>query len=140
MNASAPPPKTSGIRLTPQRLVILQILSETEGHISPAEIYRLAKERMPGITEATIYRTLEFLSSQGLVLATLGPNGHLIYEDATHDHHHLVCRRCGSTVEIEPKCLAALYQQFEADTGFQVDASHLTFFGICPACRQAYSN
>jgi Fe2+ or Zn2+ uptake regulation protein len=57
--------KAQGFRLTPQRLAILRILEEAGGHVSPAAVYQQASRQMPGITEATVYRTLEFLSQQG---------------------------------------------------------------------------
>ena len=47
------------------------------------------------MTEATVYRTLEFLAENGVVLSALNGNGHLVYEIAGHDHHHLICRSCG---------------------------------------------
>jgi Fe2+ or Zn2+ uptake regulation protein len=126
--------KAQGFRLTPQRLAILRILEEAGGHVSPADVYQQASRQMPGITEATVYRTLEFLSQQGLALVANTQSGHLVYEEASRDHHHLVCRKCGRAVEIDHDRLKALYRQFQEDTGFRVDSSHLVFFGECPDC------
>ena len=91
---------------------------------------------MPGLTEATVYRTLSFLTEQGLALAAHVGNGQLIYEIAEHDHHHLICRSCGSTQEIDHTALKALYEEFQARTGYQIDSIHVTFFGLCPDCQQ----
>lgn len=123
-----------GYRLTPQRLAILQILDETGGHLAPIEIYERAASRMPGLTEATVYRTLDFLVHNGLALVAHIGDGRLVYETAAHNHHHLICRDCGSSVAIEHELLEALYAQFRERTGFQIDTGHVTFFGHCPDC------
>jgi Fe2+ or Zn2+ uptake regulation protein len=121
--------------MTPQRLVILRILQDADRHLSPLEIYQQARLAMPGITEATVYRTLNFLTEQGLVLAAHVGYGQLVYEIAGRDHHHLICRQCGSTQEIDHSLLRSLYEQFQQATGYQIDSIHVTFFGLCPACR-----
>jgi Fe2+ or Zn2+ uptake regulation protein len=125
-----------GYRMTPQRLVILRILHEAGGHLTPLEVYQRAQREMPGLTEATIYRTLIFLSQQGLLLAAHVGSGQLVYETAGHAHHHLICRKCGETQEIDHTLLEALYQQFRASTGYRIDGMHVTFFGLCPGCQE----
>jgi Fur family transcriptional regulator, ferric uptake regulator len=126
--------RSGGFRLTPQRLTIIEVLREAGGHLSAQETYRHARERLPGLTEATVYRTLDFLTAQGVALMTHCGDGHLVYEIADQDHHHLVCRTCGQMAEIEHSLLQDLYDQFMRETGFLVETSHLTFFGQCPKC------
>ncbi len=127
--------RAQGYRMTPQRLAILRILQEANRHLSPLQIYQRAQLAMPGITEATVYRTLNFLTKQGLVLAAHVGYGQLVYEIAGHDHHHLICRACGNTQEIDHALLQSLYQQFQFSTGYRIDSIHVTFFGLCPACQ-----
>jgi Fur family transcriptional regulator, ferric uptake regulator len=127
--------RAQGFRLTPQRLVILKILSDCGGHLTPLEIYQRACTALPGMTEATVYRSLNFLSQHGLALAAHIGNGQLVYEVAEHDHHHLICRACGETREIEHQALEALYEEFQRSTGFRIDTVHSTFFGLCPDCQ-----
>jgi Fur family transcriptional regulator, ferric uptake regulator len=129
--------REKGHRLTPQRLVILQILEENDGHLAPAEIIARASQRMPGLTEATVYRTLDFLARNGLALVAHIGDGRLVYESAAHNHHHLICRACGHAVEIEADLLDSLYSQFQERTGYRIDCCHVTFFGLCPACAGA---
>ncbi len=126
--------RAQGHRLTPQRLAILQILEDAGGHLTPIEIYERAAQRLPGLTEATVYRTLDFLAHNGLALVAHVGEGRLVYESAEHNHHHLICRACGHTVEIEHDLLKELYAQFAERTGYQIDCSHMTFFGLCPGC------
>ena len=132
--------RKQGYRLTPQRLLILQILEDQGGHLSPTEIFEKATQRMPGMTEATVYRALEFLAHKGLAMVAHVGNGRLVYETTAHNHHHLICRTCGRSIEIEHDLLAAVYEQFHERTGFQIDCSHVTFFGLCPGCAQHIDN
>lgn len=125
-----------GYRMTPQRLAILRILDESACHLTPVEIYQQAQEQLPGITEATVYRTLSFLAEQGLLLAAHVGSGQMVYEIAERAHHHLICRECRETQEIGHDQLEALYEQFLADTGYQIDSMHVTFFGLCPNCQK----
>jgi Fur family transcriptional regulator, ferric uptake regulator len=125
-----------GYRLTPQRLAILQLLEESSGHLAPTEIYEQAVRRMPGLTEATVYRTLDFLARHGLALVAHVGEGRLVYESARHNHHHLICRDCGEIVEIEHDLLEALAAKFRERTGFTIDVCHVTFFGHCPGCAE----
>lgn len=126
--------RLQGYRLTPQRLAILNIMELDGGHLSPTEIFQRAAQRMPGITETTVYRTLDFLAQNGLALVAHIGEGKFVYESAARKHHHLICRNCGHTVEIGPELLEILYKQFHEETGFQIDCYHMTFFGLCPGC------
>jgi Fe2+ or Zn2+ uptake regulation protein len=127
--------RSRGFRLTPQRIAILNILEHADCHLSAIQIYECARQSHPGITEATIYRTLSFLVEQGLALAAHLGGGQLVYENALRQHHHLICRSCSCSCEIDHELLDELYHQFQEKTGYQVDATHLTFFGLCPACQ-----
>jgi Fur family transcriptional regulator, ferric uptake regulator len=126
--------RKKGYRLTPQRLAILRVLEEDGGHLSPCEIFEHASRLLPGLTEATVYRTLDFLAQHGLALVAHVGDGRLVYESADHEHHHLICRTCGHTVEIEHDLLETLYQKFFERTGYHIDCCHVTFFGHCPQC------
>ena len=129
-----------GFRVTPQRLVILQILIDEGDHLSPIEIYQRAAQIMPGMTEATVYRTLNFLAKQGIIMSAHIGNGQLVYEISDHKHHHLICRSCHKTIDIDHEMLEDLYQKLENQTGFKLDIVHLTFFGLCPECQKKFNS
>ena len=128
-----------GFRSTPQRLAILHVLDETRGHISTLEVVEKVKERLPGINESTVYRTLDLLVHEGLVLETHLGSGQIAYEVAHSNHHHLLCRECGSEEVIPGKELSELYAHFERHTGYKIDSVHMTFFGLCPDCQKKAS-
>jgi len=125
-----------GFRMTPQRLAILHVLHHEGIHLSPVEVYKKAIKELPGLTEPTVYRTLEFLADIGLVRPSYATSGHLTYEIAGNDHHHIVCRSCGAEIEVEHTLLESLYRLLETTSGFRSINSHVTFFGICPNCQQ----
>lgn len=121
--------------MTPQRMAILHILHQTDGHISPTEVYQRASREIPGLTEATVYRTLEFLAQNGLARSAHMGAGHFVYERTKHDHHHLICRRCNAEMQIDHASLEQVYAELEASSGFRLIDSHITFFGLCPDCQ-----
>ncbi len=126
--------KARGFRMTPQRHAILHVLKSAGGHLSPAQVFERAHESAPGMTETTVYRTLEFLAENDIVQSrTTG--SHLVYEIAESGHYHLVCRQCGQEVEIRNDQLQPLYGSLETSTGFRAIGSNVTFFGLCPDCQ-----
>jgi Fur family peroxide stress response transcriptional regulator len=129
--------RSNGFRLTPQRMAILQVLHHSGGHLTPAEVFEQARQNMPGLTETTVYRTLEFLVENGFALAahTGNGSGKLVYEIAGRDHHHVICRGCGVEMEVPHTQLSELYTQIEQFTGYRLTTSHITFIGLCPHCQ-----
>lgn len=125
-----------GFRLTPQRLCVLEILHAAPQHLTPQQVYEQAQTILPGLTEPTIYRTLEFLTQQGLAQVSLSAAGKLSYELTRQAHHHLVCRACGAQSEISHQALEEVYRSLEASSGFQLNTGHLTFLGLCSDCQK----
>lgn len=128
--------RRQGFRLTPQRLAVFQILQQTDGHLTPVDVVARARQAMPGLTEATVYRSLAFLAENGLALATHVGGGQLVYESAERAHHHLICRGCGAEAEIDHQELHELYARLHDLTGFEIDSLHMTFFGRCAHCQK----
>lgn len=124
--------RSRGFRMTPQRFAILEALHDG-GHLSPAQIYE--RVHQTGMTEATVYRTLEFLAENGVLLVANRGNGHLAYELSGESHHHLICRACGAEVEVVPALLAPAITRIESETGYHLNVGHLTLFGLCPSCQ-----
>lgn len=125
-----------GFRMTPQRMAILHALHQDGSHLSPTEVFARVSETLPGLTETTVYRTLEFLAKNGLARPAHVGNGKLVYEIAQADHHHLICRKCSGELQIDHAPLAMVYSELEAKSGFRSIDSHVTFFGICPECQE----
>ncbi|MFH1185207.1 MAG: Fur family transcriptional regulator [Chloroflexota bacterium] len=131
----APQLRSLGFRVTSQRMAILHVLLQSGSHLSPAQIFQRARRRTPGLAPPTVYRTLEFLAQTGVVQAALDAQKHVVYQIARREHHHLLCSSCGSGVEVEHNLVHDLYRQLETRSGYRFTASHLTLFGLCPACQ-----
>ena len=124
-----------GFRMTPQRMAILHTLRHAGGHLSATDVFERTRRDQPGLTETTVYRTLEFLAENGFALAAHVGNGKLVYELTEENHHHLICKNCGTTVAVDHAHLAKLYNQLGSSTGYKLDSSHVTLFGLCPECQ-----
>lgn len=130
----APQLRARGYRMTPQRMAILHVLHHAGTHLSPAEILKQARRELPGLTEPTVYRTLDFLTENGLVHPSHSGKGHSTYQITGEEHHHIICRVCGSEIEVEHQLLESLFRKLESTSGYARIDSHITFFGVCPAC------
>jgi Fur family ferric uptake transcriptional regulator len=92
---------THGYRLTPQRQVILEVVRQAGKHVTPEQVYETVRSQNPAINRATIYRTLDFLCEQRLIVA-MRWGSQTYYEIARQTpHHHLICRSCGGIEEID---------------------------------------
>lgn len=125
----------NGMRPTRQRAAVAAVLEETEGFRSAQELHGLLRERGEGVGLATVYRTLQALADAGEVDVLRTADGESVYRrcSAGH-HHHLVCRSCGRTVEVEGPAVERWAQRVAAEHGF-VEVSHtLEVFGTCSSC------
>jgi Fur family ferric uptake transcriptional regulator len=127
-----------GLRVTPQRVLVLEALDSASGHLSADEIMRWVAERSPAINLATIYRTLDTLTAAGLVTQTDLGGGSAAYELAgAVQHHHLVCERCGTVTKLDDDLFAPLRERLLREQRFLVSTTHLALFGLCHACWEA---
>lgn len=127
-----------GLRWTPQRRAILEVLGSASGHVTAAELLERCRAVDPEVTPSTVYRTLDTLEDLGLVVHSHGPDGREEYHVVPEEEHgHLLCETCGGTWELAPKELAALVDTLQQTRGFQASVSHLTLSGTCSSCSDA---
>ncbi len=131
--------KEKGFKLTPQRRSVLSTILESEGkHLSVEEIYDLVKQNCPEIGLATVYRTMQVLDELKLVYKHNFDDGRIRYEitpNEDHQHHHLVCKKCGSVIEVEEDLLEQLETEVERKYNFSVTDHNVKFFGYCSKCK-----
>ena len=126
-----------GYRLTPQRLMILEAIENSDDHISAEEMYSQVIARYPNVNISTVYRTLDLLKQLALVTETDLGGGRFRYHPANKGrHHHLVCRQCGAVIDLDELLLAPLEQALLREHGFAADLRHLAISGLCSGCRQ----
>jgi Fur family transcriptional regulator, ferric uptake regulator len=130
--------RARGLRWTPQRRVLVEVLSRTDGHVTGSELVERCREVDATTIPSTVYRTLDVLEELGVLSHSHGADGREEFHVLpASEHGHLYCRRCGGQWELsgeEPPVAAAL-TAFELDRGFEIDVSHLTLVGRCAACR-----
>ena len=127
--------RSRGLRWTPRRRVVLEVLAEASGHVTGAEIVERCRRRDPATVPSTVYRTLDVLEELGLVRHGHGADGREEYHVRPSDEHgHLHCDGCGGRWDLERSEVAELVGQVERDRGFSVDLSHVTLVGRCSAC------
>lgn len=128
--------REKGYKLTPQRIMVLDTLHETEEHITAPEIYARVRAKYPGINKSTVYRTLELLKEMGLVAETeLGGESLYYHHTEKGHHHHLVCQRCGEVIDLDETLLSPLKNALRQKYNFEADLKHLAIFGHCLRCK-----
>ena len=126
---------TVGIRTTKQRTAVAEALTELDDFRSTQEIHEYLRERGDSVGLATVYRTLQTLSSTGDVDVILREDGESVYRLCSDaHHHHLVCRKCGFTVEVEGPAVERWAESVSATHGFTEVSHTLEIFGLCPNC------
>jgi Fur family ferric uptake transcriptional regulator len=127
-----------GFRVTPQRQLILDAICEGSGHTTFDEIFARVQAKSDAVNRATVYRTINFLCEQRLVVAADVGEGHTVYEIAGDTpHHHLVCLRCRQVQQISHETVKDFYAKIEREQHFHVETDHLALFGLCETCFAA---
>jgi Fur family ferric uptake transcriptional regulator len=127
--------KEKGLKLTPQRRLIADIIHDTEAHLTAEEIIAYVQARMPGVNKSTVYRTLELLEEAGCVYKSELDKQFVYHHDEEGHHHHLICSRCGKTIECDESLFASVEKSLVERYGFSVDFKHLVMSGLCEECK-----
>jgi len=126
-----------GYRLTPQRMMILAAIENSNDHISAEEIYTQVAAKYPHVNISTVYRTMELLKELDLVTETNFGEGRVRYHPADKGHHHhLVCQECGAIIDLDESVLSSLKSVLLQEYKFSADLRHLAIFGRCVNCRK----
>jgi Fur family ferric uptake transcriptional regulator len=125
------------VRSTRQRAAIIALLDDVDGFRSAQDLHDELRRRGENIGLTTVYRTLQNLASAEQVDTVRIDTGESVYRRcaAPEHHHHLVCRDCGSAVEVSGREVEAWAAEVAAGHGFS-DVSHtIELFGTCNDCR-----
>ena len=137
MSAQRPAP-LPGLRSTRQRTAVTKLLDDTDDFRSAQEIHEQLRRSGEGIGLTTVYRTLQTLADAGEIDMLRTASGEAVYRRCSpHHHHHLVCRHCGRTIEVEGPTVELWAERVAAEHGF-TDISHtVEIFGSCTTCATA---
>jgi len=126
----------SGHRITPQRLCILEALTQTSAHPSAEEIFADVHRVCPTTSLATIYKTLQTLKDMDEIIELEFSDGSNRYDGLRpKSHPHMICTRCGKIEDVEIEGLSNLEERAASKSGFRVDHYRIDFYGICGDCK-----
>ena len=128
--------RDKGHRLTPQRMLVLSIVADADGHMGVDEVFRRSKEAYPYMDIATVYRTLHLFKDLGVVTeVAIGDRLHYELTDPSGKHHHMVCRVCNGAFNLSPYYLEEFRTTLVREFDFEPDLEHFAITGICSKCR-----
>jgi Fur family ferric uptake transcriptional regulator len=117
--------------------MIFEAIENSDDHISAEEMYSQVVAKYPNVNISTVYRTLELLKKLDLVTETDLGGGRFRYHPANKGHHHhLICRRCGATIDLDESLLVPLEKALLRKHDFVAEIRHLAITGLCSRCRQ----
>lgn len=127
----------TGVRVTNQRALIMEIIRQRKGHLDADEVYRQAREKQPHLSLSTVYRTLQKLKELGLVKEVHFDETHHHYEvKPPTGHHHLVCLDCGQVIEFQYPLSRYVKRNVAKAKDFEIVDTELRMAGYCAKCRQ----
>jgi len=122
---------------TAQRALLLELIREAEGHVDADELYRQARQRQPGLSLSTVYRSLRLFKQLGLVEQHQLDGARRHYEARPEtSHHHLICLGCGRIREFQCPSTERLKARIGKEEGFEVTEADVRLAGYCPECRE----
>lgn len=127
--------KQAGHKLTPARLAVIEVLESYNDHFNHAEILEAGRKIYPQLSRATVYRTMDLLVSLQLVRPLYLNDPTQRFISASGGHHHLVCCKCGNTVEFDHCTADQLSRELSEKYNFQIHNHLLEFQGLCETCH-----
>lgn len=131
--------RQNGLKITPQRRIIFELLIDDDSHPTAEELYQRVLSVMPEVSRTTVYNSLHELIALGELqpIEDLNDSG-IRYDINTANHHHLFCMGCHSLIDIE-RDFNGLELLPEETSGYQIMRRQVTFYGYCPGCQTSYS-
>ncbi len=124
-----------GLKLTRQRLTVVDVIAGDKSHPSAASIFAKARKSVPHISLSTVYNILDVMKRAGLIKELEFDDRDSRYEGDISNHLNLVCTACGSIMDFKAPSLPVPSENVEKSTGFRVDSMRLEYYGYCRACR-----
>lgn len=121
---------------TKQRQTVLQVIRESDEHLTANEVFDDARILLPGISFATVYNSLRYLKQEGLIGEVRFGNDSTRYDRKLTRHDHALCNKCGKLVDIELSIPVGLIETAAALSKFEPESIELTLRGLCPKCRE----
>ncbi|TKI04399.1 zinc uptake transcriptional repressor Zur [Martelella alba] len=130
------------VRLTPQRLEVLRLMTQQEGAISAYDLLDLLRASEPQAKPPTIYRALDFLMEQGFIHRVESTNSFVLchhFEEPSHTSAFFICDECGQVIERSTEGIEEILQRMARANGFTMRHNVVEAHGLCEKCTQVQS-
>jgi len=131
---------SSMMRLTTQRQIILEELSKVKSHPTASDLYDMVRKRLPRIGLGTVYRNLDLMAENGMILKLEVGGTQKRFDATTDTHYHIRCSSCGKVDDIDTPVMDELVKTAAESSSYQILGHHVEFTGICPDCQQSGKN
>ena len=121
--------------LTKQRKVVLQVIRESDEHLTANEVFEEAKQLLPTISFATVYNSLRYLKDETLIGEIQFGNGASRYDRNLTRHDHALCTKCGKLIDMKLEFPKELVKMATKHSKFKAESIELTLRGLCPNCK-----
>jgi len=127
--------RSNGLKVTPQRLAVCEIILSSKEHPTADQIYEKVKKKHPTMSLATVYQTLHLLSQIGL-LQELGFSDCISrYDPDTSPHINIICKKCGKIHDYKAKSVGKLWSQIVKELGFEPVGQRIDIYRYCDRCE-----
>jgi Fur family peroxide stress response transcriptional regulator len=128
----------AGMYLTPQRLAVCKVLSESTAHLTATAIHAQVRVQYPSLSLMTVYNTLKRLVDLGAINA-LGDAGddNVHYDASNSPHINLACLSCHTIVDMDSQTVIELDREISSTSGFKVLGTRIVYYGLCPDCQKS---
>lgn len=125
--------RKSGFKITPQRLAVIEFISDNPGHFTAETVYRTIKKKEPTVTLATVYNIFRAMKSSGII-QSFEVNGSTIYESNSIPHANFICTSCGSITDYPTE--GENFIDMARSSGAVVQSVDIVIKGLCPSCAR----
>ncbi len=120
--------------LTKQRQAVLQVIQESDEHLTANEVFEYSRRILPGISFATVYNSLRYLRSEGLIGEVRFGMDCTRYDRTLSRHDHAICSKCGSLVDLDLPVPDEFLRKGERLSKFKAESIEVVLRGLCPEC------
>ena len=128
--------REKGLKVTPQRIAVYNMLCNSHEHPTAEMIYKTLEPANPTMSLATVYKTLDFFKQLGLVQELNVGEPSSRYDAVVHCHPHTVCTVCGKVRDLQLEALTEVHKKLAPDLDFEVECEQLILYGKCAECRK----
>ena len=126
--------RDEGLRITPQRIAIVDYLLKTEDHPSAELIHKIVRKRFPMVSLSTVYKTLDLLKEKKLV-NEIEVEGEARFDAHTNEHINLVCMKCGKIDDVDEESLKEIQVNAAKKSKYLILRSNFELHGYCNSCK-----